>query len=66
MKRLVAIVVLATALVGLWASPAAAEAGTRHWFYWSAPLLTLGTVALLAALGIGYYVKVLRPKYRGR
>jgi len=59
-----------TAFVGvvvvLAASPAAAAPGTRHWFYWAAPLLTLATIGLLIALAFGYYVKVLRPKYRGR
>jgi hypothetical protein len=36
------------------------------WFYWVGPLLMIGAILFLLALGVGYYVRVLRPKYRGR
>jgi hypothetical protein len=39
---------------------------TRQWFYWIAPLLMLACVAMIGGLAVGYYVKILRPKYRGR
>jgi hypothetical protein len=45
---------------------ASSVAVTRQWFYWIAPLLMLAVVAMIGGLMIGYYVKVLRPKYRGR
>jgi hypothetical protein len=52
------------------ASPAGAGpvlADDRYkWFYWIGPLLLVGAVLFLLALAVGYYVRVLRPKYRGR
>jgi hypothetical protein len=36
------------------------------WFYWAAPLLMLGAVGAIFALGGGYIKKVLIPKHRGR
>ena len=48
------------------ASPVAAAPGDRYWFYWAAPLLALAAIGLVAALGLGYYIRVIRPKYRGR
>lgn len=53
-------------LVVLGASPAAASPGERYWFYWAAPLFALAALGFIAALAVGYYRKVLRPKYRGR
>jgi len=41
-------------------------AATRQWFYWIAPLLMLAVIAMIGGLALGYYVKILRPKYRGR
>jgi len=29
-------------------------------------LLMIGAILFLLALGVGYYVRVVRPKYRGR
>jgi hypothetical protein len=52
------------------ASPAGAApvlANDRYkWFYWVGPLLMVGAILFLIALGLGYYIRVLRPKYRGR
>ena len=36
------------------------------WFYWAGFLFAAGFVFLMLALMIGYYVRVLRPKWRGR
>jgi hypothetical protein len=36
------------------------------WFYWAGFLFAAGFVLLMVALLIGYYVRVLRPKWRGR
>lgn len=58
--------ILAAGLVVIAASPAAAGPGQRYWFYWAAPLFALGTLGFIGALAVGYYRKVLRPKYRGR
>lgn len=50
------------------ASPAsgAVLAAERFWFYWLAPLLALGSVGAALFLGVGYYVRVIRPRSRGR
>jgi hypothetical protein len=52
------------------ASPAAAAtpalAAQRFWFYWIAPILVLSALGIIAKLVVGYYLRVLRPKYRGR
>lgn len=36
------------------------------WFYWAGPLIALGLLGVLAAVGVGYYLRVMRPKWRGR
>ena len=36
------------------------------WFYWIGPILAVSAVGLLAAIALGYYVRILRPKWRGR
>jgi len=68
--RLAAIPLTTLAVIGLGAVPAAAGpvlANDRYkWFYWVGPLLMLGAVVFLIALGVAYYIRVLRPKYRGR
>jgi hypothetical protein len=43
-----------------------AKESQKFWFYWIAPLLVLGTIGIIVSLVLGYYVRVLRPKYRGR
>ena len=55
-------------LVGLGASPAfAVGAGTpKPWHFWIAPILAISFIGILVGLMVGYYVKVFRPKYRGR
>ena len=67
---LAAIPLTTLAVIGLSAVPAGAApvlANDRYkWFYWVGPLLMVGAILFLIALGVGYYIKVLRPKYRGR
>ncbi|MCI0636656.1 MAG: hypothetical protein L0206_22455 [Actinobacteria bacterium] len=46
--------------------PEVVLAAQRVWFYWIAPILVLSGVAVVVMLALGYYVRVLRPKYRGR
>jgi len=41
-------------------------AAQRFWFYWIAPILVLSGILTVAMLALGYYIRVLRPKYRGR
>lgn len=48
----------------LWLCPLLAA--QEKWFYWLAPVLVSSFVLIGLALAFGYYVKVWRPKYRGR
>ena len=68
--RLAAIPFTMLTVIGLSAVHAGAGpvlANDRYkWFYWVGPLLMLGAILFLIALGVGYYIRVLRPKYRGR
>ncbi|MGH9032678.1 MAG: hypothetical protein ACRDY4_13635 [Acidimicrobiia bacterium] len=61
---------LSLALVMLTAAPAAAATpalgAERFWFYWIAPILVLSGIGMIAFLALGYYVRVLRPRSRGR
>ena len=69
-RRLLAPVAAAVALVVLLAAPASAAPvlADQHykWFYWVGPLLAVSLIGLLIAVGVGYYLRVLRPKWRGR
>jgi hypothetical protein len=60
---LAAIVLVSSAATPAWALGATAP---KPWHYWIAPILALSFFFILIALLVGYYVKVLRPKYRGR
>lgn len=40
--------------------------GGKQWFYWIAPLLTLGLGGIMAMLAAGYYMKVGRLESKGR
>jgi hypothetical protein len=68
--KTVRLALLSLAVVVVTAGPAAASTpalgAQRFWFYWLAPILVLSGVGMIAALALGYYVRVLRPKYRGR
>ena len=60
---------VATVLVTL-AAPAGAApvlADEQYkWFYWVGPLLVLSLIGIVLLIGVGYYVRVLRPKWRGQ
>ena len=62
---IVLLVVLGVAAVPAGAAPVLA-ADRYKWFYWVGPLLLLATILFLIARAAGYYIRVLRPKYRGR
>jgi hypothetical protein len=68
--KVVRLAAIALGALVLAASPAGAApvvaTDERFWFYWIAPLLLLGFVGFLGALAAGYYVRVIRPKHRGR
>ncbi|MEX1006511.1 MAG: hypothetical protein WD271_01545 [Acidimicrobiia bacterium] len=36
------------------------------WFYWIGPILALSFLGWLMMMAVGYYVRVLRPKWRGQ
>jgi hypothetical protein len=68
--RIAALPVVVLVALGVAAAPAGAQpvlADDRYkWFYWIGPLLLVGAVLFLLALAAGYYIRVLRPKYRGK
>jgi len=68
--RIAALAVATLTVLGVAAVPAGAgpllAADRYKWFYWIGPLLMIGAVLFLLALGAGYYIRVLRPKYRGK
>ena len=68
--RMAALPLTMIAVIAVSAAPAGAApvlADDRYkWFYWIGPLLMVGAILFLVALGVGYYIRVLRPKYRGR
>ena len=70
LRRLLAPAAVALAAVALLASPASASPVLADddfkWFYWVGPLLVLSLIGLLLLIALGYYLKVLRPKWRSR
>jgi len=65
------LVALSVVFVGVLAYPAAAAtpvlADDKYkWFYWIGPILALSFIGLIGAMCFGYYMRVLRPKWRGR
>ena len=54
------------------ATPAGASTGVVvasdqfKWFYWIGIILAVSMVLWLIVTMVGYYVRVMRPKYRGR
>ncbi|MEY3361520.1 MAG: hypothetical protein RL531_1239 [Actinomycetota bacterium] len=61
--------ILALTVVLLTAAPAGASTAleeAKPWHYWIAPVLFLSFIGIAAALALGYYVKVVRLKTRGR
>jgi hypothetical protein len=62
---LVVSVVLGLAVPASAATPVLAD-DTYKWFYWIGFVLALSFVGWLVMMAVGYYVKVLRPKWRGQ
>jgi hypothetical protein len=62
---LVAVGVLAVAAPAGAATPVVATQ-EYQWFYWLAPILTIGAILAIVAVSGGYVKKVLLLKYRGR
>jgi len=62
--------ILALTAVLVTAAPAGATTGVlaeaKPWHYWIAPVLFLSFLGVAGLLAIGYYVKVIRLKTRGR
>jgi len=64
------IAVVVSVLLGA-AAPASAATpvladDTYKWFYWIGFILAVSFVGWLVMMAVGYYVKVLRPKWRGQ
>ena len=59
-------VVIALAGVALGIGVIFHHSGGYFWFYWIAPLLTLGLGGMLISLSAGYYMKVGRLESKGR
>jgi len=68
--RIAALPLLSLVALGVSAAPAGAApvlAADRYkWFYWIGPILALSFIGLIGAMCFGYYMRVLRPKWRGR
>jgi hypothetical protein len=71
-SRLVSLVSLVVGALLVGAAPAGATGGVVladeqfKWFYWLAIILAVSMVLWLIATLVGYYLRVMRPKYRGR
>ena len=69
--RLASIAAVAASLLVMLAAPASASTtvvadDTYKWFYWIGPILAVSFVGWLVMMAVGYYMKVLRPKWRGQ
>ena len=70
-SRLVALGACTMTALFVLATPAGAAsvvvANAKYkWFYWAGPLLGLSFLGFVGAFAWGYYVRILRPKWRGR
>ena len=69
--RLASLAALAASLLVMLAAPAGAATtvvadDTYKWFYWIGPILAVSFLGWLIMMAVGYYVRVLRPKWRGQ
>lgn len=61
-----AVSLLVTAAVPAGAATPVVANDTYKWFYWIGPVLALSFVGWLVMMAVGYYIRVIRPKYRGQ
>jgi hypothetical protein len=69
--RVASIVTLSLVTLAALATPAAAATpvvadNQFKWFYWIGFILAVSLVLWLLATLVGYYIRVIRPKHRGR
>jgi small neutral amino acid transporter SnatA (MarC family) len=70
--RLVSLAALSISALTLIAAPAAAStpvvvaSDKFKWFYWIGIILAVSLAFWLISTAVGYYLRVLRPKLRGR
>jgi len=69
--RFASIVTLSLVVLVTWATPAGAATPVLasdkfKWFYWIGFVLAASMALWLLATAVGYYVRVIRPKHRGR
>ncbi len=69
--RLASVALLAAFVLVTLTAPAGAAttvlASDKYkWFYWIGFVLAVSFVGWLIAMAVGYYVRVLRPKWRGQ
>ncbi len=69
--RLVYVVTMSLVALTTLASPAGAATPVLanekfKWFYWIGFILAASMALFLLATAVGYYVRVIRPKHRGR
>jgi hypothetical protein len=69
--RVASIVTLSLVTLAALATPAAAATpvvadNQFKWFYWIGFILAVSLVLWLLATVVGYYIRVIRPKHRGR
>jgi len=69
--RVASVVTLSVVTLAALATPAAAATPVLanqkfQWFYWIGFILAASLVLWLLATLVGYYLRVIRPKHRGR
>jgi hypothetical protein len=69
--RVASVVALSVVTLAALATPAAAATPVLanekfKWFYWIGFVLVASLVLWLLATLVGYYIRVIRPKHRGR
>jgi hypothetical protein len=60
------LVVLATMAMPAGAATPVLASEKFKWFYWIAFVLAASLALWLLATAVGYYIRVIRPKHRGR
>ncbi len=70
-RRVAVATLVACVLVVALVAPAGASTGVLanekfKWFYWIGFLLGASLIGVIVAFGVGYYMKLVRPRMRGR